>query len=118
MNSLTWPEWAERIWPVLTGAARYRRTIEYTILTDWIGFEGLPQWLSDTLGRIAEYCHRNGWPILPVLVIKQSGHPGPGIPYVQDDIAERERIFNFDWYKQRPVRPDDFQVSACLSGNN
>src|SRR5260370_21841844 len=114
---MTWPEWAERIYPVLIGKAHHRQTIDYVALKELIGFEGLPHWLSDALGRIASYCHRKGWPILPEVVINQTCEPGPGIPFVTDHQGERMRVFDFNWYRQRPVRPEDFLEPACLSGS-
>lgn len=113
---MTCAEWAERIYPVLIGRAHHRQTINYTELKQLIGFEGLPHRLSNPLGRIASCCHGNGWPILPALVINQTGEPGLGIPFVADALDERQRVFAFDWYKQRPVRPDDFLQPACLPG--
>lgn len=115
---MRWEEWSERIWPVLIGAANHRETIDYSTLKSLIGFGGQPNWLSDSLGRIASYCHRNGWPILPVLVINQTGAPGNGIPFVQDHLLEREKVFAFEWYRQRPVGLNDFLEPACLSGRS
>ena len=112
-----WEEWAERIWPVLIGAAHHQQTITYDVLRNLIGFGGASHWYGEALGRIAAYCHRNGWPILPAIVIGQEGAPGPGIPFVEDHLAERARVFEFEWYRQRPVRPNDFMESACLSSN-
>ena len=112
---MTWPEWSERICPVLIGKAHHGETIDYTTLKELVGFQGMPNWFASALGRIAAYCQRNGWPILPVIVINQTGEPGDGIPFVTNIDEEQKRVFAFEWYRQRPVRTDDFLESACLS---
>lgn len=104
------------IWPVLIDAALRHRTLTYTELKELIGFNGLPNWQSDSLGRIASFCHRNGLPILPAIVINRFGGPGPGLPFVDDHLAERVRVFDFAWATLRPVTVEDFQERACLAG--
>jgi len=110
--NMSWPEWAARIWPVLTATAHYRATILYERLGELIGFGGVAAHLGDSLGRIAVHCHKNGWPILPSLVVNKTGDPGPGIPSVQTGASEREQVYRFPWFQQPPVSPNDFAVPA------
>jgi len=103
------------MYPVLTELASDHNTIRYPELRDIIQFGGIPYWLGKPLGRVATYCHRNGLPILNVIAINKSGAPGSGIPFVENHLLERERVFAFDWHSVRSVSSDDFLEPGCLS---
>jgi hypothetical protein len=105
---MTWEQWSDQIWPVLTRLASRGVRIGYADLARVIGFRGLPHWLATPLGGIAGYCRRNGLPILPVLVINKGGVPSPGIPFVKNVASETNQVFAFAWHRRPAVTPADF----------
>ena len=56
------------------------------------------------LGHIAIYCKENGLPPLTDLVVKKTtGLPGGGLAtQVADFNAERERVYEHEWYSMFP----------------
>ena len=110
-------EWCQRMWPVLIDRAGNGLTINYKGLKETIEFKGWQRTFSRCLGRIANYCHKKGWPILTVIVVnKETGRPGGGIPFVSDFESEQKRVHAFPWHEQRTPASEDFPESACLSG--
>lgn len=113
---MTEREWCERIWPVHVNLAAARTTITYKDLKSRIGFNGWQRTLSNCLGRIANYCHQHELPIIVAVVVnKNTGRPGHGIPFVEDFDAELERVHAFPWRQQNPPVADAFPESACKS---
>jgi hypothetical protein len=109
-------EWCERIWPELAERARTGQTITYQSLKEVIGFNGWQRTFSHCLGRIANYCHINDWPIITAVVVnKATGAPGNGIPFVDDFEIELERVCAFSWNAHRAPVAEEFPESACLA---
>ena len=113
---MTEREWCERFWPALTERARVGRTITYKDLKQLLQCRVWQRTLSSCLGRIANYCHMKGWPILTVLVVgKISGRPGNGLPFVDDFKSELEHVRAFPWQDQPSPVAEEFPESACLA---
>jgi hypothetical protein len=97
------PSRALQAWQILICAAHHRQTITYGMLSEIVGFEGAGVW-NAILDHVALYCHQNGLPVLTVLVVNQeSGEPGGGVRVHPQDISrERERVFNYRWFRWHP----------------
>ena len=55
------------------------------------------------------YCQQNEIPPLTILVVNQNtGLPGEGLTGA-DLNADREAVFNFDWYSIVPPTPEEFK---------
>jgi len=108
----TRPHRALQIWLILIGAAPNRQILTYRILSKILNYKGAGV-LAETLGHIMFYCREEGLPPLTVLVVNQeTGLPGGGL--TQTDLnADREHVFNFDWYDIVPPTPD--QLFAAYS---
>lgn len=89
---------AQQIWPILIALAYNRQTITYGGLADVLGFGGAGVF-SGILGQIMNWCAANELPPLTVLVVNSAtGLPGLGLTTPADLHAEREEVFNHDWY--------------------
>jgi hypothetical protein len=109
-------EWCEQVWPALVRQARSGQTINYQSLKDAVGFNGWQRTFSHCLGRIANLCHCEGWPIITVMVVnKATGVPGAGIPFVDDFDVELERVRAFPWQDHAAPVAEQFPESACLT---
>lgn len=109
-------EWCERIWPELLEIARSGQTITYQNLKTKVSFNAWQRTFSHCLGRIANHCHRKGWPIITVVVVnKTTGVPGNGIPFVDDFRMELTRVYDFPWHEQAAPVAEEFPASACLT---
>jgi hypothetical protein len=97
---------ALQIWLILIGAAHDRRTLTYGGLAKMLGFKGAGT-LAHPLGHLMHYCRQNGLPPLTVLVVNQAtGLPGEGL--TETDLnADREAVFEFDWYALVPPAPEE-----------
>src|SRR3954469_18350925 len=104
---MTRTERAMQIWPILLCAAHNKKTLTYGELGDLIGMPGYT--LSQTLDRITKYCEQNGLPPLSVVVINQSGEPGPGHPTIKDFKKDLEAIFNYKWFARPPIQMSDLE---------
>ena len=103
-------ERALQIWQVLTGAAHNRQTLTYEILADLIGSGPITVSVSKPLDFLMKYCDQKGLPQITVLVVqKNSGKPGPGLTTVKDPDAERERVFNYLWFREPPLTVQDLE---------
>jgi len=82
---------------MLISAAYNRQTLTYRIIADRLSYKGAGV-LADTLGHIMFFCREEKLPPLSVLVVNQeTGLPGGGL--TQTDLnADREWVFDFDWY--------------------
>src|ERR1700730_14675677 len=69
--------------------------------------------LNALLGHVAFYCEDSRLPPLTVLVVeKDSGKPGPGIPIDPLRIdEERERVYRHAWYDVCP--PSETDLAAA-----
>ena len=108
----TRPGRAVQIWLILIGAAYSRQILTYRILANLLSYKGAGV-LADTLGHIMFYCREEGLPPLTVLVVNQeTGLPGEGL--TETDLnADRERVFNFNWYDVVP--PTHEQLAAAYA---
>lgn len=100
---------ALQIWLILIGAAHNRQTLTYGILAGRLGFKGAGV-LAHPLGHLMHYCRQHQLPPLTVLVVNQdTGLPGEGLTEAELN-ADRENVFNFDWYALIP--PSSEELSA------
>ena len=101
-------ERALQIWQVLIGAAHNRQTLTYEMLGKMIG---LPHFgLANPLEEVQSHCRQNGLPPLTVLVVsKETGRPSEGYTQVSEESVDREHVFSFAWYSERPRQVSDFE---------
>lgn len=89
---------AEQIWPILISLAYNRQTITYGGLAGMLGFEGAGVF-AGILGQIMNWCAANDVPPLTILVVNsKTGLPGEGLTTPADLNADREKVFDYDWY--------------------
>ena len=82
----------------------------YGMLADMLGFKKAGAF-SQILDYISVYCKQNELPPLTVLVVTaSSGLPGTGLTNV-DLNADREAVFNFDWFGLYPPTVEEFKES-------
>src|SRR4030042_598401 len=104
-ESPTWPMRALQIWQVLIGAAYHRQLLTYGMLAKMLGHQGA-RTLTQPLGHIMFYCRENGLPPLTILVVNQdTGCPGEGFTGAEAN-ADREAVFQFNWYDIVPPTPE------------
>jgi alkylated DNA nucleotide flippase Atl1 len=107
----TAPTRALQCYQILLGLAHERKTITYGQLAGIIGFEG-PTALARILGHIMFWCSDNNLPHLTVLVVNQTtGLPGDGLSRSSDLNADREKVFNFNWYNLLPPSVDELETA-------
>lgn len=103
------PSRALQLWQILISKAHNRQLVTYEQLAGMIGYS-VPIGLREPLGHLLSYCRREGIPFLTALVVqKDTGVPGQGFPAENTD-AERERVFNFNWYDIIPPTPDNLHA--------
>ena len=103
-------ERALQIWQVLAGAAHNRQILTYEILADLIGSGPITVSLTQPLGLLMKYCDQKGLPPITVLVVrKNTGEPGPGLTTTTAPDADREKVFNYKWFRERPLRIEDLE---------
>lgn len=114
----THPKRALQIWQILISKAANRQTLTYGMLANLLGFQGAGT-LAPILGHIMYYCQQNQLPPLTVIVVNQTtGLPGIGLTTVNDLHAERENVFNFEWFALYPPSPDELQEAYKLGNIN
>jgi hypothetical protein len=89
---------------ILICRATNQQTIQYRQLCEKMDF-GIGPILANPLGRIMNWCEREGLPALTALVVeKETGIPSTGLSTVRDNDfpAEQQRVFSFDWYSIFP----------------
>jgi len=95
---------AYQVYLVLIGLAANHQTIDVRKLCEKIKF-GIAPVVADPLGRIVNWCIREGLPALTALVVeKETGKPSRRwIAGWSDDVAaEMQRVFAFDWFSIMP----------------
>jgi hypothetical protein len=104
------PKRAVQMWQILVGKAMNRQTITYECLSSLMYPKPSAGVLSKILGHIAFYCKDHALAQLNVIVVeKTSGKPGSKIPLEAENIeAERERVYERDWYDIVPPNEKDF----------
>lgn len=92
-------ERAARAWPVLIAVAKKRDTITYGQLAKALGIHHRP--IRYVLGILQSYCLSEELPPLTILVVNQSGEPGPGfIAHDFDDLdSGYEKVWKYSWSK-------------------
>jgi putative restriction endonuclease len=103
---------ASEIWKVLIARALGKLTITHGELASEIHFNGA-NLLAYPLDCIALYCRQKDLPPLTVLTVnRDSGKTGVGWFKANpgsDPNAERERVFNFDWFGIVPPTPEELR---------
>lgn len=114
----THPKRALQIWQILISKAANRQTLTYKMLSQLLGFKGAGT-LAPILGHIMYYCKHHQFPPLTVLVVNQTtGLPGDGLITTDNLHAEREQVFNFDWFGLYPPSPEELQEAYKLGEAN
>lgn len=99
---------AIQIWQILIGLAHNRQTITYKILSELLGYKGAGVF-AQLLDPIMSYCKKNQLPPLTILVVNEStGSPGTGLTTIENENADRERVFNYKWYNIYSPSEEDF----------
>lgn len=108
------PMRALQVWQILIGKAHNRQTITYIALANVIGYSDARP-VPNILDHIMKYCEQNNLPPLTALVVsKSSGAPGEGLTTLRHPDADREEVFNYDWYGLIPPTPDEFQSAIKI----
>ncbi len=77
-------------------------------LKDWRSFAQL-------LHPIMCYCKQNQLPPLTILVVNEhTGSPGERLTTVENENADRERVFNHEWYNIYPPSEEDFAEALAV----
>jgi putative restriction endonuclease len=64
--------------------------------------------LAQPLDLVMRYCHQNCLPPLTVLVVNQeTGQPGSGLSTLEELNRDRERVFNYQWFRLPPLQAED-----------
>jgi len=113
MGQLNQSQQAMLIWPVLLLAAQMQRVLTYGELEGFTGIEAIGQ--GKALGMIHDWCKHKHYPILNSIVVEGHGagvgFPGPGFPEqwtLEQHLAERARVFAFNWSTKDKPRSEDF----------
>lgn len=102
-------ERAVQVYQALIACADERRIITYELLGKKIGVPARS--LGAFLGHIAKHCEKNGLPPLTILAVQtRSGKPGEGFKSFEDLPQDRERVFNYNWYRLRPLTIEDLKM--------
>ena len=104
---MTRSERAMQLWPFLIALAHNRQTATYGQLGGALDIDGGGVF-AQTLDLIANYCSHRHFPQLTCLIVnKTTGLPGDG--WIGDDLhAERERVYQQNWYALYPPQIIDF----------
>lgn len=101
-------ERAVQIYQALIAAALNRQTLTYDIVAEKVGVHRVG--LGYFLDAITQYCLKNEYPLLPVLVVLQgSGRPIAVEKFQRDIDKEREQVFKFEWYRLPPVKAEEMK---------
>lgn len=102
-----------QIWQILIAYAHHRRTLTYGQLAKILGFQGAGT-LAPILGHLMYFCQQRRLPPLTVIVVNQeTGLPGNGL--VGADLnADREKVFDYNWFGLYPPSPEEFKQAKQL----
>jgi hypothetical protein len=105
---------AVQIWQILVSKAYNRQIVTYGMLADILGFKkGKAGGMGNLLGPIMYFCAQNDLPPLTAVVVNaETGLPGEGLIIHGDLNAERECVFNYNWYNLYP--PSEKQFDEAL----
>ena len=108
---MTTSEWAARIWPVLTYAARNRQTVTYDILAKHVG--QIRPALGRCLEPIQSYCLLKELPPLTIVVVSErTGLPGAGFIAAQDIPGKQMDVFAHDWLMTAVPLASDLEAAV------
>jgi hypothetical protein len=110
---MTRSEQAVQVWQVLVGAAFYRQTLTYTILSERIGVDAPT--LAIPLGMVYRYCAMKQLPPLAVLVVRSdAGTPASELTWTTDVDFAREAVYQLEWFKLKPPSANDFALVESM----
>ena len=112
MPEMTTYERALQIYQVLMSFAYQRQNLTYETLGRLID---LPhRFLGMHLDHLLRYCTTHGLPQITVLVVRKAeGTPSTGFPSATMDLdQERERVFEYPWFRQKPLTIEDLKALA------
>lgn len=101
-------ERASRAWPILISVAKSRSTITYGELAAALGIHHRP--VRYVLGVIQDYCLAEGLPPLTILVVNQSGEPGPG--FIAHSFENLNSGYDEVWSRNWKELENPFEFSA------
>jgi alkylated DNA nucleotide flippase Atl1 len=108
---------ALQIWQILIAKASNRQTLTYGQLAKILGFQGAGT-LAPILGHIMYYCQQENLPPLTVIVVNQkTGLPGDGLTNA-DLNADREAVFQYDWFGVFPPTPEELDQAHKIGFKN
>ena len=105
----TRPIRAFQAWLILIAQARNQQTLTYSTLDELMKF-GNPRALGAILDYIWAYCRANDLPPLTSIVVAKT----TGVPSNSEgdlDFAQKEAVFEFDWYSIVPPSPSELDAS-------
>jgi hypothetical protein len=110
------PDRAVQAWTILVAAAMNRQTLTYLKLSILMYKKPAAGVMDKILGHIAFYCIDNRIPPLTSIVVgKTRGTPGTDFPLTGANLdAERERVYDFDWYDIYPPKSEYLKSSYAL----
>ncbi|MCI0366700.1 MAG: hypothetical protein L0219_22785 [Phycisphaerales bacterium] len=94
---------ALQAWQYLIAKASNRQIARYDDLRELMEYtDNRP--LTSALSCLMWYCEQNALPPLTIIVVNQSGVPGPGFTAarLEDYHRSREDVFNYPWYRMVP----------------
>jgi len=107
---MTRPERTIQIWQVLINLAHNRQTITYEKLAEIIGMGTMGVVVTQSLETLMSYCKNNNLPPLTILVVqKHTGIPGQGLTTIEELNSDRENVFNYEWFKLKPLQLDELE---------
>ena len=95
-----------QVWQVLISKASNHQSVTYGGVAEATGLmaAGLGRYLDD----ITNWCAERGTPALTVIVVSAATGRPSEVPSGVDDVdMERERVFNYQWYRETPPHPDE-----------
>ena len=107
-----WHHRAAQAWQILVTAAKTRQTMSYEDLSNAMNFSSA-HFMSHVLYRIDRICEKYGVPKLNDLVVNNDDKPGYRTREPRSAIlAERQRVFDFDWYALVPPTPEEYHTAV------
>jgi hypothetical protein len=103
---------AHQAYLILIGCAANQQTIQYRQLCEKMDY-GRGQILAKPLGRVMNWCAREGLPALTSIVVeKETGIPSTGLSTVQgnDFPAEQQIVFAYNWYFIFPPTVETLEI--------
>jgi len=100
---------AQHVWSLLIVSAMDRKSFTYSQVGKILGVGG-GNMVSQYLKPVMNYCEKNGYPPLTVMVVnKETGLPGEGLTTVDNVNQDREAVYCFDWFSVEWPTESDFE---------